>query len=123
MDPTATHLATLEEPLRSIAAEIITIWRKAGFPLGIVAQGARRDSAQQTILVASGKSRTTKSKHLTGEAVDFDFIGYDRNVIPKFVWDHLGKFGEAYGLVWGGRFNSLYDPAHFEIRSRKESQA
>jgi len=114
-DPTPDQIRQLSPTMASLAVVIINLFRDAGIPLGIVAQGGRRYPAEQERLVAAGLSRTRKSAHLTGDAVDFDVLGVPRNSLPQEFFGVLGYVGEAYGLVWGGRWTSPYDPGHFEL--------
>jgi len=114
-DPTPQQIETLSNHLAPIAAEIINIFRQAGIPLGIVAKGARRSASLQDELVRARLSRTRHSAHLTGDAVDFDVLGVARDQLPREFFQTLGYVGELFGLVWGGRWTSPYDPGHFEL--------
>lgn len=114
-DPTPQQLASLSDEMRPIAIEIINILREAGIPAIIVSQGARRSSATQSKIVAAGNSLTTKSAHLTGDAFDIDIYGLSRSQIPDAFWKVYGPLVESYGLSWGGRWHSLYDPGHAEL--------
>lgn len=92
------------------------VWaaREAGYPLVITS--GRRTQAEQNAHVAAGRSRTRRSKHLTGEAFDVDIFGIDRNAVPRWFWALLGPWAEReLGLTWGGRWSSPYDPGHFEL--------
>lgn len=114
-DPTIEQLSGLSPTMARIAVEIINAFRDAGIPLGIVAKGGRRDPQTQQRLVNAGYSATTKSAHLTGDAVDFDVLGFPRKDLPPQFFSIIGQFGESYGLVWGGRWKHPYDPMHFEL--------
>lgn len=81
----------------------------------------RSESRQQT-LVAKGYSKTMKSKHLEGKAVDI--VCY---IDGKWTWDskYLYYYNFLGGIVeekmgndimWGGNFNGFYDGAHFELK-------
>ena len=67
----------------------------------IPAGSARRTLAQQVRLVARGRSKTLRSRHLTGRAVDIvpAYWGWDA---PREFWLLLGNCAECEGLVWGG---------------------
>ena len=67
----------------------------------IPAGSARRTLAQQIRLVAQGRSKTLRSRHLTGRAVDIvpAYWGWDA---PKEFLLLLGHCAECEGLVWGG---------------------
>jgi hypothetical protein len=114
-DPTPAQIATLSPLCQEYAIAIINAFREAGVPLGIVANGARRNPATQSQLVSAGRSLTTQSAHLTGDAFDVDILGLSRDQIPKQFWDIYGQVIESLGLTWGGRFSNLYDPAHAEL--------
>lgn len=114
-DPTPQQLAGLSPTLQPIAIEIINLFRDAGIPLGIVALGGRRTSAQQSNLVGKGVSATLNSYHLTGDAFDVDVLGFPRDQIPPQFWNIYGQVVESYGLVWGGRWSQPYDPAHAQL--------
>ena len=114
-DPTIGQLRTLSDELLPIAVEIINLFREAGIPLGVVSNGARRSRATQTKLVGTGRSATLNSAHLTGDAVDFDVLGFNRDSLPPIFFQVLGQIGESYGLTWGGRWSRPYDPGHFEL--------
>ena len=112
-DPSPAIIAGLEPATASRAVYLITAVRQSGIPL--ITTSGRRSSAEQAALVAAGRSRTMNSKHLQGKAFDVDIYGWDRNSIPKWFWDALGPWAErSLGLIWGGRWQSIYDPGHFE---------
>lgn len=79
-----------------------------------------RTLERQKALVASGKSRTLKSRHLTGDAVDLvPWIG------GKPVWevDSCRKIAGAMKLSsaelgipieWGGDWAGFFDGPHFQ---------
>ena len=74
--------------------------------------------------IAKGVSWTTRSKHLTGDAIDiapyavFDIGG--RNELQwdsdADVWTQIGAIGESVGLRWGGRWEQR-DLGHFEVKA------
>lgn len=91
-----------------------------------------RGKARQRWLVVQGRSRTLRSKHLVGHAVDLmaagdldgdgDIDAQDKSI----TWDreHYGKLAEAMyeaaraldvTIRWGGSFKSFYDGPHFEL--------
>lgn len=87
----------------------------------IVIEGLRTE-ARQKQLVASGASKTMKSRHLTGHAVDLLPIG--PNGKAEFAWPLYEKLApavkraaEAEGvkIVWGGDWQSFKDGPHFEL--------
>lgn len=70
---------------------------------------------EQRVLVNRGLSRTLRSKHLEGRAFDVDVLGMNRDAVPRWWFAALGQYGESLGLKWGGRWQTIYDPGHFEI--------
>jgi len=113
-DPTDDHLRQLSREVAPLAFQLIYAARVAGLPLIITS--SRRSPAEQSHLVRTGRSRTMQSAHLTGDAFDVDVAGLQRDRVPHWVWDAIGPYGEALGLVWGGRWRGLWDPGHFELR-------
>ena len=82
-----------------------------------------RSVARQRQLVAAGASRTMKSRHLTGHAVDV--VAY---VGGKVAWDWplYGRIAEAMKaaatelgvpIEWGGDWRSFKDGPHFQLPS------
>jgi peptidoglycan L-alanyl-D-glutamate endopeptidase CwlK len=75
-----------------------------------------RTKERQKMLVAQGKSRTMKSKHITGDAVDIVFLV---NGQPSWDsscdWARLGRIGKLEGLKWGGDFVGFFDAPHFQL--------
>ncbi len=112
-DPTLGHLSRLTPPVRLRAYWLVVLARYAGLPLVVTA--STRSAAEQRQLVLAGRSRRLDSKHLRGEAFDVDLWRWDRDDVPKPVWDWLGPVGEALGLKWGGRWTDPFDPGHFEL--------
>lgn len=78
----------------------------------------RRTLAEQKTLVATGKSKTLHSRHLTGHAVDL--------VDTKFTWSEAAMLNIAAGIKqaaadvnvpieWGGDWKSFVDTPHFQL--------
>ena len=72
-----------------------------------------RSYEQQKVMVARGASKTMKSKHLQGLAVDICFLDdiEDDGAINYHPdkYKSLGEYWESLGGRWGGRFGD--DPA------------
>jgi len=116
IDPTPASIETLDPQIRGAAIALVNAAREAGWPVFIQSSGARRRIDEQQRLVQSGRSLTTRSKHLDGLAFDIDVFGLSRDQVPENFWRAIGPAAETYlGLRWGGRFQNLYDPGHFEI--------
>lgn len=112
-DPTIENLTELLPDIRARAIELVNAARAAGVPL-IITSG-RRTLDEQRLLVNSGRSRTLRSKHLEGRAFDVDVLGLNRDAVPRWWFAALGSYGESLGLKWGGRWQTIYDPGHFEL--------
>lgn len=78
----------------------------------------RRTLAEQKTLVATGKSKTLHSRHLTGHAVDL--------VDTKFTWSEPAMLNISAGIKqaaadvgvpieWGGDWKSFIDTPHFQL--------
>ncbi len=76
----------------------------------------KRLRAEQKALVAQGLSKTMNSKHLSGKA--FDIAVLKNGKISWTFADYLpyGEIGEAVGLTWGGRWTTIKDGPHFELK-------
>lgn len=86
----------------------------------MVTEGLRTPERQRA-LVRAGASRTLRSRHLTGHAVDVAAL-----VEGKIRWDWplYGRIAGAFKtaaaeegvpVVWGGDWRSLRDGPHFEL--------
>jgi len=90
-------------------------------PVDFMVTEGLRTSRRQSALVRAGASRTLKSRHLTGHAVDVAAL-----IDGKVRWDWplypriAGAFKAAareqgVALVWGGDWPRLRDGPHFEL--------
>lgn len=75
-----------------------------------------RTLSEQKELVASGKSKTMNSKHLTGMAFDIAVVKNGK-VSWKFEdYAPYGVIGQELGLEWGGAcFETFRDGPHFQL--------
>ena len=84
--------------------------------ISVLITWVQRDKETQKKLVADGKSKTQKSKHLRGLAVDLLIV--DDNGVVHDGEDQrytiLGTYWENCGGKWGGRWKTLKDSGHFE---------
>jgi peptidoglycan L-alanyl-D-glutamate endopeptidase CwlK len=85
-----------------------------------VTEGLRTIERQRQ-LVASGASRTMKSRHLTGDAIDV--AAYVDGAV-RWDWPLYEHIADAFkraakdlgiAIVWGGDWTSLRDGPHFEL--------
>tara|TARA_Y100001972_G_C7586409_1_gene294042 strand:- start:227 stop:664 length:438 start_codon:yes stop_codon:yes gene_type:complete len=125
-----------EEKLQTVRPELADVARKAlelsSIDFGIT-EGLRSEQKQKQ-LVSEGASKTMKSKHLTGHAIDI--VCYADG---KITWDleHYQTAAYAFGLAskeldvqirWGGNWsgyktgdfkldpnNKFVDAVHFEL--------
>src|SRR5574341_540278 len=110
-----TSLHALEEPFRTIVRGILAeaMEQRAYF----VVTETLRDLPRQEELLAQGKTRTLKSKHLEGKAVDLAAVdSYEEGRVQKVTWDHshrswkvLGDLAMKWGVTWGGTWKSFPD--------------
>lgn len=91
----------------------------------IVIEGLRSIERQRQ-LVAMGASKTMRSRHLTGHAVDLLPIGPSGK--GEFHWPLYNKLAlavkaaaekEGVAIVWGGDWRTFKDGPHFELDRRK----
>lgn len=86
----------------------------------MITEGLRSMERQQE-LFKQGKSKTLKSYHLTGNAVDIALI-----VNKEVNWDfalyrevarHIKKIAKEHGIniTWGGDWTNFKDGPHFQI--------
>jgi peptidoglycan L-alanyl-D-glutamate endopeptidase CwlK len=90
-------------------------------PLEFIVTEGVRTLARQQQLVAAGASKTLKSRHLTGHAVDlavkvngeirWDWPLYGR--LAGVVKEAAAKLGIA--IEWGGDWRSFKDGPHFQL--------
>lgn len=89
----------------------------------MVTEGLRTPE-RQAALVKAGASRTHRSRHLTGHAVDVAAL-IDGQV--RWDWPLYGRIAEAFKsagaelktpIIWGGDWTSLRDGPHFELDRR-----
>ena len=106
-----------------LAMQLLARCVEAGIMVMIV--DTLRTPEEQAANVAKGVSWTTKSKHLTGDAIDIcPYDTYALHGPDKLQWDgsnpawrQIGAIGESLGLKWGVIKNGeQIDPGHFEVR-------
>lgn len=118
---------TIREKQAVFAIWLAKLIMRPGEPIVITC--LYRTEEEQKALVAAGKSKTMKSKHLQGLAVDIAFLPdiMDDGVINRRgeAYRELGEYWESLGGKWGGRFGVPvdhyptevgWDAGHFEFR-------
>ena len=98
----------------------------------IVTEGLRTIQRQRE-LVRVGASKTLKSRHLTGHAVDLvPFVDIDKDgkveVEEMYSWPLYHRLApsikeaadkEGVAIIWGGDWRSFRDGPHWELDRRK----
>lgn len=115
-------LNDLSESFRAKAIELLARCCEQGIPVVIV--DTLRTPEEHAVNLAKGVSWTTRSKHLTGDAIDIvPFEQYQAHGPDKLlwnandpIWQRVGQIGESLGLIWGGRWKQK-DMGHFELAS------
>ena len=91
----------------------------------MVIEGVRNINRQRE-LVATGKSKTMNSRHLTGHAVDLCPYPVDWEDADKFIAISVAMKEAAkeldVSIEWGGDWKNGWDKPHFEL-SRKDYPA
>ncbi len=111
------RLEGVDERLKAIVIECAA---RCSFPFN-VSEGLRTEE-QQREYVRQGKSRTMKSKHLTGKAVDLYPLSMDRKVVDWSRFEELADLmfqvasDQDTEIVWGGHWKTLVDKCHFELK-------
>lgn len=90
-------------------------------PVDFMITEGLRTPARQAALVRAGASRTLKSRHLTGHAVDVAALVEGQ---VRWDWPLYARIAEAFKaaakeletpIVWGGDWPTLRDGPHFEL--------
>ena len=111
------NLVGVKEPLQILFKTAIT-----DSPYDFVITDGLRTLEEQTLYFKTGKSKNMKSKHLTGDAVDFAAIDED----GKVTWDakyykpiatHIKKVAKDLGIniTWGGDWKKVIDMPHVQL--------
>ena len=111
------RLEGVDERLKAIVIECAV---RCSYPFN-VSEGLRTEE-QQREYVRLGKSRTMKSKHLTGKAVDLYPLSMDRKVVDWSRFEELADLmfqvasDQGVEIVWGGHWKTFVDKCHFELK-------
>jgi peptidoglycan L-alanyl-D-glutamate endopeptidase CwlK len=101
-------------------------------PFAFVVTEGLRTIERQRQLVAIGASKTLKSRHLTGHAVDLvPYVDVDKDgkveTEEMYAWPLYYKLApaikaaaakEKVALIWGGDWRSFKDGPHWELDRR-----
>jgi peptidoglycan L-alanyl-D-glutamate endopeptidase CwlK len=110
-----------EKNLNGVHPDLVKVVRKAAETASFVVTEGVRTAERQAQLVAVGASQTTKSRHLTGHAVDLAAL-----VGTEVRWDwplyaQLAKVMKQAAqqlnvpIEWGGDWKSFKDGPHFQL--------
>ncbi|WP_395304132.1 M15 family metallopeptidase [Enterobacter sp. ECC-019] len=117
---------TTEKNLKGVHKDLSDVMRKALklSPIDFGISEGVRNQKRQLELLAAGKSLTSKSRHLTGHAVDvfavingtasWEFKHYQ--TIAMAVFQAAKEL--AVDVEWGGNWTEIKDGVHFQL-SRK----
>lgn len=90
-------------------------------PVDFMITEGLRTAERQAALIKAGASRTTRSRHLTGHAVDVAALVEGQ---VRWDWPLYGRIAQAFKaaaldlktpLIWGGDWKTLRDGPHFEL--------
>lgn len=107
-DTTLQLIRQLRPEGQAAVIYLVNAVREAGWPAIVVE--ARRGLERQRQLVGAGASKTLRSKHLIGRAVDIGFAGIPTAKIPSGLWSSMHDLWDAMG---GGK-RIVWDMNHFE---------
>ena len=112
--------------LEGVHPRLVALVREASAltPVDFMVTEGLRTPRRQVALVRAGASRTLKSRHLTGHAVDVvalvdGQVRWDWPLYPRIA-EAIKAAARARGvaLVWGGDWRRLRDGPHFELDRR-----
>lgn len=112
-----------ESKLKGVHPDLVRVVRRAATltPIDFIVTEGLRTPERQKQLVASGASKTLRSRHLTGHAVDLaakigDEIRWDWPLYFKLAaaMKEAAKT-EGVQIEWGGDWVSFKDGPHFQL--------
>jgi peptidoglycan L-alanyl-D-glutamate endopeptidase CwlK len=112
--------------LRGVHPDLVRVVKRAAelSPTPFIVTEGLRTMARQKELVANGASKTMRSRHLTGHAIDFVPVVAGK---VTWKWPAFGPVADAFKkaaqelkvpIVWGGDWRTFKDGPHIEL-SRK----
>lgn len=117
------NIATLESEVRPIARALVHKAASHGLTIKVI--GGTRSFDEQDRLFAQGrttpgmivtKARGGFSNHNFGIAFDVGVFEGSRYLSESVKYKAVGALGEELGLEWGGRWTSIVDQPHFQLR-------
>lgn len=119
--------ATSVARLKGVHPDLVKVIEHAAdvSPVEFVVLEGRRTLARQKVLFAQGASRTLKSRHITGHAVDIAPV-----IEGKVRWDwplynrmapYIKQAAKTVGvpIEWGGDWKSFKDGPHWQLPHSK----
>jgi peptidoglycan L-alanyl-D-glutamate endopeptidase CwlK len=110
-----------EKNLNGVHPDLVKVVRKTAETASFVVTEGVRTAERQAQLVAAGASQTTKSRHLTGHAVDLAaLVGTE----VRWDWPLYAQLAKAMKqaaqqlnvpIEWGGDWKSFKDGPHFQL--------
>lgn len=125
-------LARDRERLIGVHPDLVRVVERARATVPFIVTEGLRTPERQAALVEAGASRTLKSRHLTGHAVDLAYWLDDGDGDPeageaRWDWPLYAQIAaamkaaaqaEGVKLVWGGDWPRFRDGPHFELDRR-----
>jgi len=112
--------------LAGVHPRLISLVREAATlsPVDFMVTEGLRTPERQAALMRAGASRTKRSRHLTGHAVDIAAliegqVRWDWPLYPRIAAAFKAAAArQGTAIVWGGDCTSLRDGPHFELDRR-----
>lgn len=118
-----------EERLQGVHPDLIRVVRGAILhsKIDFIVVEGRRSMERQKELFAAGKSKTMKSRHLTGHAVDLaPLVDMNGDGVAELTWiresfypivDAMRASAAAAGILieWGGDWATFVDMPHWQL--------
>lgn len=112
-----------EAKLEGVHADLVKVVRRAAeiCEIDFIVTEGLRTMKRQRALLAAGASKTLKSRHLTGHAIDVAPVidGEVRWDWPPFylIADAMKKAADELGvkIEWGGDWRNFKDGPHFQL--------
>jgi peptidoglycan L-alanyl-D-glutamate endopeptidase CwlK len=109
--------------LTGVHPRLVALVREAAAlsPVEFMVTEGLRTPERQAALVRAGASRTKRSRHLTGHAVDVAAlvegqVRWDWPLYPRIAAAFkAAAVRQGTAIVWGGDWSSLRDGPHFEL--------
>jgi len=112
--------------LKGVHPDLVRVVKRAAelSPTPFIVTEGLRSLARQKELVAKGASKTMRSRHLTGHAIDFDPVVGGK---ITWKWPAFKPVADAFkqaaqelkvAIVWGGDWRTFKDGPHIELNRK-----